>query len=318
MDMKKLLVIRNDRLGDVMLGLPALKIIKSSAPNIHIDYLVDKRYTDISIISEYIDGCIFDDGQLLTTLKKNNYDYSITLFSTFSIGYKLWKARINNRYAPATKIAQIFYNKKLKQRRSQSIKPEYEYNNDIIKFFLDDNGIKIINSTPPYINLGDINNKLNRKKIVYIHPFTGGSSKTLSVNDFINLCYELNKYCKLKFILHCDHNDYDKCKIIENKMCNLLDVETIQPTNDLKIMFKNISKCDVFIAGSTGPLHVAGALNTKTVGFYPSKKSSTSLRWDTINNENNKLFFEDTDIYSQDIQVDIQNVAAEIFEKLLK
>ena len=48
--MKKLLVIRNDRLGDVMLGLPALKMIKSSAPNIQIDYLVDKKYVDISTI----------------------------------------------------------------------------------------------------------------------------------------------------------------------------------------------------------------------------------------------------------------------------
>ena len=244
--------------------------------------------------------------------------FSISLFSTFELGYKLWKARINNRYAPATKIAQIFYNKKFKQRRSKSIKPEYEYNNDLVRFFLDDNGYKIRNGASPYINLRNNSNKSNTKKIVYIHPFTGGSSKTLSVSDFINLCYELNKFCKLKFVLHCDHNDYEKCKIIENKMCNLLDVETINPTNNLKEMFINISKCDVFISGSTGPLHVAGALNIKTVGFYPAKKSSTSLRWDTINNKNNKLFFEDTDIFSQDIQVDIQSVAAEIFDKLLK
>ena len=68
--MKKLLVVRNDRLGDVMLGLPALEMIKLSAPNIHIDYLVDKKYADISAISEYIDGVIYDDGQLLNVLKK--------------------------------------------------------------------------------------------------------------------------------------------------------------------------------------------------------------------------------------------------------
>lgn len=316
--MKKLLVIRNDRLGDVMLGLPALKMIKSSAPNIQIDYLVDKKYVDISTISEYIDSSIYDDGQLLSILKKKNYDYSITLYSTFDIGYKLWKAKINNRYAPATKIAQVFYNKKIKQKRSQSIKPEYEYNNDLIKFFLNDNGYEITNSAMPYINLNNISKKSNIKKTIYIHPFTGGSSKTLSVNDFVNLCYELNKYCELKFILHCDRNDYDKCKIMEKKMCNLLDVETIEPTNDFKTMFMNINKSDLFIAGSTGPLHVAGALNKKTVGFYPSMKSSTSLRWDTINDQMNKLVFEDTDSYSQDIQVDIQNVAAKIYSKLLK
>jgi len=58
-------------------------------------------------------------------------------------------------------------------------------------------------------------------------------------------------------------------------------------------MFNNISICDLLIAGSTGPLHIAGALNKKTIGFYPEKKSSTSLRWQTINNFENKLSFTD-------------------------
>tara|TARA_Y100000768_G_C23989283_1_gene691096 strand:+ start:4947 stop:5894 length:948 start_codon:yes stop_codon:yes gene_type:complete len=315
--MKKLLVIRNDRLGDVILGLPSLKIIKSSAPDIQIDYLVDKKYSDISKISPEINESIYDDGNLKETLKKNNYDYTVSLFSTFDIGYKLWRAKINKRYAPATKIAQIFHNRTLKQRRSQSKKPEFEYNNDLAKFFLNDNGFKIVDDSRPYVIL-ESHNKSNKKKIIYIHPFTGGSSKTLSVSDFINLCYELNKYDKYKFVLHCDKNDYEKCKVIENKMCNLLDVETVEPTNNLKSMFTNISKCDVFIAGSTGPLHVAGCLNIKTVGFYPSKKSSTSLRWDTINENTKKLFFEDTGNYDDNIQVDIQSVAAKIYEKLLK
>tara|TARA_Y100000768_G_scaffold386342_1_gene374521 strand:- start:9301 stop:10251 length:951 start_codon:yes stop_codon:yes gene_type:complete len=316
--MKKLLVVRNDRLGDVMLGLPALKMIKSSAKDIHIDYLVNKKYADIASISEHINDSVYDDGDLLDVLKEKKYDYSISLYSTFEIGYMLWKAKIKKRYAPATKIAQIFYNKKIKQRRSQSIKPEYEYNNDLVKFFLDDNKYKIIDKDVPYINLKSINNESNKNKTIYIHPFTGGSSKTLSINDFVNLCYELNKYQKYKFVLHCDNKDYEKCKIIEKKMCNLLHVETIQPTDDLKTMFTNISKCDVFISGSTGPLHVAASLNLKTVGFYPSKKSSTSLRWETMNDKNNKLFFEDMDVFSQNIQVDIQNVAAEIYSKLLK
>ena len=119
--MKKLLVVRNDRLGDVMLGLPALKIIKSSAPDIQIDYLVDKKYADISIISEYIDNTIFNNRELLDVLKKKNYNYSITLFSTFDIGYKLWKARINNRYAPATKIACLFATKSQKTNESRQL-----------------------------------------------------------------------------------------------------------------------------------------------------------------------------------------------------
>ena len=37
------------------------------------------------------------------------------------------------------------------------------------------------------------------------------------------------------------------------------------------------------VAGSTGPLHVAGALDVPTVGFFPRLQSSTALRWQTLN-----------------------------------
>ena len=53
--MKKLLVIRNDRLGDLMLILPALRIIKSSIPDIEIDCLADESYKDLSLLSGDID-----------------------------------------------------------------------------------------------------------------------------------------------------------------------------------------------------------------------------------------------------------------------
>ena len=83
-------------------------------------------------------------------------------------------------------------------------------------------------------------------------------------------------------------------------------------------MFSNINECYLFISGSTGPLHVAGSLNKKTVGFYPSKKSSTSLRWKTINEDSNKLSFEDAETDTKYIKINISSVADKIYNKLLK
>jgi ADP-heptose:LPS heptosyltransferase len=76
-------------------------------------------------------------------------------------------------------------------------------------------------------------------------------------------------------------------------------------------------QCDLFIAGSTGPLHVAAAMNKKTVGFYPSKKSSTAIRWETVNNDNMKLFFTDTGGDDSNLTVNIPKTAEVIFKKLL-
>jgi ADP-heptose:LPS heptosyltransferase len=257
------------------------------------------------------------DDELNIKVFEEKYDCSISFFSTFSVAYKLWKGGIKKRYAPSTKLAQIFYNKKIKQRRSESIKSEYEYNNDLANFFLKDNGYTSKISSNPLVSIEN-NKSIHNigKKIIFIHPYTGGSSKTLSQNDFLKLCHSLQEFCDCKFILHCDHNDYDKCRILERK-ANSLDMETIKPTNNLQKMFNNIMQCDLFIAGSTGPLHVAAAMNKMTVGFYPSKKSSTAIRWDTMNSDNLKLFFTDTGGDDSNLTINIPKTAEIIFRKLL-
>ena len=81
-------------------------------------------------------------------------------------------------------------------------------------------------------------------------------------------------------------------------------------------MVNNIACSDLFVAGSTGPLHIAGALNKKTVGFYPSKKSSTILRWQKINNFHKRLSITDTDRDKKNISVDIKKTVLEI-QKLI-
>jgi len=315
--MKKLLVIRNDRLGDLMLILPALRIIKSSVPEIEIDCLANESYKDLSLLSGDIDN-IISTSNLYKSISDKSYNFSISFFSTFNIAYKLWRSNIKRRYAPATKLAQLFSNRTIKQSRSKSLKPEYEYNNDLACYFLKDNDYDIKRIDSPFIRFNTENKIKDRlKNNIFIHPFTGGSSKTLSDNDFIKLCLELHKLCSCRFILHCDKYDYDKCLNIKNKMAGL-DIDIIKPTDQLIQMFSNINECDLFISGSTGPLHVAGSLNKNTVGFYPSKKSSTSLRWRTINEESNKLSFEDSETDAKYIKVDISSVVDEIYNKLLK
>ena len=54
---------------------------------------------------------------------------------------------------------------------------------------------------------------------------------------------------------------------------------------------KHIQLCKLFISGSTGPLHIAGALNRPTVAFYQRLRSASPLRWQTLNTINKRLAF---------------------------
>ena len=54
---------------------------------------------------------------------------------------------------------------------------------------------------------------------------------------------------------------------------------------------QSLACADLFIAGSTGPLHLSAALNVPTIGFYPSRRSATPLRWRPINDVDKHLVF---------------------------
>lgn len=54
----KVLVVRNDKLGDFMLIYPALALLKQSAPHIHISVLVPGYTADMAKICPWIDDII--------------------------------------------------------------------------------------------------------------------------------------------------------------------------------------------------------------------------------------------------------------------
>ena len=327
-NINEILVIRNDKIGDFILILPALSWLKKNIPNCKITCIVSEKVLDLASQCENIDNVIIDKSihKLYQELKIHNFDASITFFSTFRTGYLLRKLKIPIRIAPKTKLAQIYYNHKVIQNRSKSQKPEYEYNSDLVyELFniLNINDIKDMDDAPymTYKNESieerkkifiDEYNLNPEKKMIFIHPSTGGSSKSLNIETFAQICKGLRKFDDYNFIVHCSPDDDQTARDLKIISGDQLVMRVIDAKDNISYMLNNISLCDIFIAGSTGPLHIAGALNKKTIGFYPSKKSSTSLRWETINNFNNKLNFTDTNKTRKFISIDLKKTVLEI------
>lgn len=58
--MKKLLVIRNDKIGDFMLAWPSFAMLKASLPDCHITALVPKYTVALAELCPWIDAVIID------------------------------------------------------------------------------------------------------------------------------------------------------------------------------------------------------------------------------------------------------------------
>jgi ADP-heptose:LPS heptosyltransferase len=308
-DKQKILVVRNDKLGDLMLAWPAFAALKRSLPGSELHALVSAYTAEIARLCPDIDQLIIDPGgaagraaerSLVDMLRKENYTASITLFSTTRIGWILLKSRIPIRVTPKTKLAQIFHNKRLTQRRSRSEKPEYAYNVDLVRYYLALTGTRCREGKAPWLVFPpDEVDALRRKfciehniefsqRIVFLHPGSGGSARNLSLEQYARLAGALTSTRGHHIVISAGPGELDKAHAISGQLGTT--AHTIYHSTDgLANYARHIAFCDLFIGGSTGPLHIAGALNRNTAAFYPRRRSSTALRWRTINSDERQL-----------------------------
>jgi ADP-heptose:LPS heptosyltransferase len=312
----KILVIRNDKLGDFMLAWPALALLKAQYPGSIISALVPDYTRPVAEMCPWIDELLIEPGRasfikniflLSNLIKQQKFDCSISLFSQTTTSLALWLARVPKRYGPASKLAQIFLNRRLVQRRSKSLKPEFEYNLDLARYVIADNGDTHVQvPKPPFLTIDRTitekrkqaflaDNKIrNTARLVAIHPGSGGSAGNLTLEQYSTITHTLYNCEEVFFIITAGPEEYE----LASRLSALMEgIEHIiyHSTKGLGEFSAFLSICDMFISGSTGVLHIAGAMDIPTAAFYTNRRSATSLRWQTLNREENRLSFSPPD-----------------------
>ncbi|MGH8397875.1 MAG: glycosyltransferase family 9 protein [Gammaproteobacteria bacterium] len=338
---QRILVIRNDKLGDFMLAWPALALLRASALDAHIAVLVPAYTAPLAKICHFVDEVLIDpklhgdwrNGRALANiLRPKGFDAVVTLFSRFDTGLAVWLAGITYRLAPATKLAQLFYNHRLKQWRSESTKPEYEYNLDLIKQYLKDSDHQELPlPPPPYLHFDtteiqrlaqDFRDKHgvgNSQHLVFVHAGHGGSANNLSLAQYAELIRGLQSRNGHYVVLTAGPDEEGQVQALSRLLTGIPHGVYISQEGLVKFAM-HLQFCDVFISGSTGPLHVAAALNRNTAAFYPRRRSSTALRWQTINDAERRIAFEPpAESRESDMQsIDMASATAQISNKFLQ
>ena len=292
--MMNILVVRNDKLGDFITALPTMYVLKQHNPQNKIIACVAPLTKSLAEAMPFIDEVIVDDVDssfaLAKKLKKANIDVSITLFSNTKVAVAQFLAGIKIRIAPATKIAQIFYNRRVKQRRSRVEMAEFEYNLQLTKALFPD--IKL-DFPSPLVQIED-NSKYNNflenfsidksKKIIAFHPGFGGSSDAnWTVKEYITLAKEVIDKQEYQVVFTFgpgEENLYD-----EVKKASLKNVVLYKSEGSLMDFASLISRFHLFISTSTGTYHLAAMVGTPTMTFFADTLFASSKRWKSISDE---------------------------------
>ncbi|EPC00690.1 hypothetical protein L861_12925 [Litchfieldella anticariensis FP35 = DSM 16096] len=315
---RRILVVRNDKLGDFMLAWPALACLKRALPDNHIGVLVPSYTAPLARACPWIDEVLLDPGphgnrsaqrDLLDQLRERHFDALLTLYSTPRIGWLGWRAGIPRRTAPATKWAQIFYNHRIVQRRSRSRKPEYQYNLELAEALLDKLGQPRPEPlAPPFWPLPATTRDTQRELLadtlnldrsrpwLFLHIGSGGSAVNLSSTQYATLAAVIDRQTPSNrrplWLLTTGPGEEDTTRKLRDALSEQgLEAIVVPPRQGLEEFALTLAAADLFIAGSTGPLHIAGCLDVPTAGFYPAKRSATPLRWQTCNAAERRLAF---------------------------
>jgi len=316
---KNILIVRTDRIGDLVLTLPLAGLIKKQYPNSKVSFLVREYTKNIVNNHPFVDEVLVlkevnGNANLFSNInliKQKNFDSCIVVYPRFKISLIIFLSRVKNRIGTGYRWYSFMFNQKVYEHRKNAEKHEIEYNVNLleklgIKNDVAENNVRYDlrideNSLQNVIKIL-IDEKLDlQKPIIIIHPGSGGSSIDLPVNKFTELINKLDKdNCQI--ILTGNNIEFELCEKIKssNKVKNLAGRFNLDELTAL------ISKSAMFISNSTGPIHIAAALGKYTVGFYPKIVSCSQERWGPYTNK--KLVYEP--------QLDCKNCTREQCEKL--
>lgn len=297
MEIKRILVARTDKIGDLVLSIPSFFMLKKMYPNAELIVLVRGYNADIVRNLSYIDRVIKIDGftkdELLEKIAYFKADVFIALYNDSYIASLAKASKAKIKIGPISKLSSFFtYNKGIRQQRSKSIKNEADYNLDLVakldkerydEIFELNTKIELSEENRNVANLYFSENNINGKVLV-VNPFMGGSAKNITDEQYINILKKVKQETpNLNIIITCHISDEERA---EKLRLALAQENIFVFANGASILNTAaiIERTNVYFGGSTGPTHIAGALGKKIVAIYPNKKTQSPTRWGIYGN----------------------------------
>ena len=199
-----------------------------------------------------------------------------------------WIAGIPIRIAPATKIAQIFYNRRITQRRSEVKMAEFEYNLELTRALFDDISLDF---PKPLLHFDDTVYKSFcemygiTKPVIAFHPGFGGSSDAnWTLSEYIELVRIAQEDENIDVVMTFGPDEeklYDEAKNLLGESRVIL-YRSVGSVVDFAAL---LSRFKLFVSTSTGTYHLASAAGCETFTFFGDSRFASALRWKSIGEE---------------------------------
>ena len=276
----RILIIRTDRIGDMILTLPMAAAIKQARPTDHVIMLA-RAYTKplVSLCPDVDEIFLYDEGESLSTLVKQlrsiNADAVLIPSPKFRLVFAAYLAKIPIRIGTAYRWYSLLLNRKIREHRKTAERNEAEYNLRM----LSEIAINANNDILPTLEKSKLPiNSLTGSYIVF-HCGTGGSTDAWSADHWVELAKKLFEQYHYTIVLTGTANEGEFLFILAERMKHYgIDVHILSQ-GDLLQLAAVLSQAKLVVSAGTGPGHLASALGAPTVGIFPLRTPISKERW---------------------------------------
>lgn len=308
----RVLVVRNDRLGDLCLALPCFEVLARGLPGAERWAFVPEYTREIAELSPFVDRVLLDPGPgapggaaraLAGVWRKHRFDALLVLLSRPRTALAGALARIPVRVAPATRAEQLLHNVRVRQRRSRAERPEFAYNVELAATLVrrlggegDERFTRPVlppNAERAAQQRAEMLARLDlpeRAHLIAIHPGCGGSAPNLTPKEYGRLARSLHPRGDFGFVVTAGPGEEEVAEELRARLADRPALVHVSQAG-LAAFAQVLAAMDLVVGGSTGPLHLAGALDVPTAVFYVRRPSGGAVRWRTLSRDGRRLAF---------------------------
>ena len=286
----KILIVRTDRLGDVVLSTPVIKNLRLFFPKSHIAFICRPYVKDVLYGNPYLNEVIIYDKynkhksmfstiKFAFSLKKKNFDWIIVLHPTNRAHLIAFLSGIPFRAGWNKKLG-FLLNLRIPHTKQKGKKHELEYSFDILRKI----GIPIKDKNTYFPIFPEVEAKIKDllkskeivegDKFIVIHPSASCPSKRWPQEKFSELISILKSKLSYPVVTVTAKGEEMFAKEIVGKN-QIIDLRGKLSIAELGALLKRAA---LFISNDSGPVHIAASLNIPVISIFGRNNPGLSPR----------------------------------------
>ena len=307
-DLQNILIVRTDRIGDVVLTTPAIKALRQAYPSTRISILVAPLTKDLVTGNPYLDEIIVDDRRgdhrgifgfwrLASVLREKKFDIAIVYHTKKRTNCLCWTAGIPRRTGYKNEKFGFLLNDPVPDQRHLGQQHEAQYCLDVLRHqgipannildrlpqdLAEDLYVPISADAWAWIEKFCREHHISAtERLVAIHPGASDPAKRWPEGQFAELIDGLAARHPAKIILV----GSPQLAVVAQAIMALTRVPVLDLTGKTNVgeLAGLIKRCNLLVSNDSGPVHIAAGVGTPCVSIFTRDQPGINpQRWQPL------------------------------------